>query len=500
MQKKSPQNKKRISIGQKVYGFIAIAVFMASFGASMIAYMLHAGQIDRYYKNLSLNTAINFASFVDGDFLKDLSEAVMTDEYITLRDTAEEEDNEDLIRDYLDSHGLWDQYDSTRSFLIQYLRNMDDIEYLYIMNLGAADVSGDVYLIDDDENPLYVTGSIEEDNLGIGSPTGIVEPSISNSEWGWLCSAYAPVFDSDGQLVCHIGCDVSMDDIMKSRIRALLYDILGSLAFTLLVTILAIHYTKRTVIKPLDEITENMGKFSPSSNTDYEKAGVIDLNIRNNDEIGDIYSAIQSMQKRIVDYINDIVAIQKEKEIAENNAKQKDKEIGELSKDAYRDSLTHVGNKIAYTKKTEEMDQNIKNGTVGAFAIVMIDVNFLKTINDNHGHIAGDCYLSGCCRVVCNIYKHSPVFRIGGDEFVVILINEDYEKRHERINEMRESFEQSYNQTDVDEWLRYSVAFGMSEYTPDDKTVESVYERADKEMYREKALFKQSLGLDPEAR
>ena len=243
-----------------------------------------------------------------------------------------------------------------------------------------------------------------------------------------------------------------------------------------------------------------MGKFSPSSNTDYEKAGVIDLNIRNNDEIGDIYSAIQSMQKRIVDYINDIVAIQKEKEIAENNAKQKDKEIGELSKDAYRDSLTHVGNKIAYTKKTEEMDQNIKNGTVGAFAIVMIDVNFLKTINDNHGHIAGDCYLSGCCRVVCNIYKHSPVFRIGGDEFVVILINEDYEKRHERINEMRESFEQSYNQTDVDEWLRYSVAFGMSEYTPDDKTVESVYERADKEMYREKALFKQSLGLDPEAR
>lgn len=499
MQETSPKNQKRSSIGRRVYAFIAVVVFLASFGASMIAYLIHAGQIDAYYKNLSLNTAINFASLVDGDYLGSLADAVVTDEYTELRDAAEEADDEGMIRDYLISHELWDQYDSTRSLLIKYLHNMDDIEYLYIMKLGGEKTGLDLYLIDDDNNPLYVTGSTEEDNLELGGATGIVPPSISNTEWGWLCSAYAPVFDSNGQVVCHIGCDINMDEVMASRIRSLLYDILGSAAFTLLIMLLAIFYTKRTLIKPLNEITVNMDKFSPSRDADYEKSGVLVLDIRNNDEIGDIYHAIQSMQKRIVDHIKDIVVIEKEKEMAENDAKLKGEELDRVIIDAYRDPLTHVGSKTAYIKKKEEMDKTIQQpGT--EFAIVMVDVNFLKMINDQCGHASGDSYLSGCCSIICDIYMHSPVFRIGGDEFVVILTGEDYRFRHERFKQMQDTYEQSYNQKDVDPWLRYSAASGMAEYSPDDTSVEAVYKRADKAMYEEKARLKKSLGLNPETR
>ena len=205
------------------------------------------------------------------------------------------------------------------------------------------------------------------------------------------------------------------------------------------------------------------------------------------------------MQKRIVDYIKDIVAIQKKKEIAEKDVKLKEKEIGKISKDAYRDFLTHVGSNLAYKKKIAEMNENIRQGET-EFAIVMIDVNFLKMINDNHGHASGDSYITGCCSIICNIFKHSPVFRVGGDEFVAILTGEDYKNRHERIRQMKETFDRSYNQTDVDPWLRYSAAFGMAEFSPDDANVEAVYDRADKEMYKEKAEFKRSLGLDPETR
>ena len=498
MQGKSTQDRKRISIGRRVYCFIAIVVFLATLGASMISYAVHIGQIDTYYKNLSLNTAINFASFVDGDYLKSLYEAISTDEYTKFRDMAEETENEDLIRDYLESHGLWDQYDSTRSFLIQYLRNMKDIKYLYIMRLGEEGSNEDIYLIDDDDNPLYITGTIEEDYLEVDGTTGIVPPAISNTDWGWLCSAYAPVYDSKGQLICHVGCDVSMEEVMASRTRALLLDILGSAVFTFLVTLIAIHYTKQTVITPLNKITAGLGGFSPSPDVNYEKAGVIDIDLRNNDEISDIYHAIQSNQKRIMDYIKDIVVIQKEKELAETEKRLKEKEIGELSREVYKDSLTHVSNKIAYTKKIAEMNEKIDPDT--AFAIVMVDVNFLKMINDNHGHASGDLYLCGCCSAICNIFKYSPVFRIGGDEFVVILTGSDYQSRHERLKEMQDYFEQSYNQTDVDPWLKYSAAFGMAEFSSDDDNVESVCDRADKEMYREKARFKQSLGLDPEMR
>ena len=83
---------------------------------------------------------------------------------------------------------------------------------------------------------------------------------------------------------------------------------------------------------------------------------------------------------------------------------------------------------------------------------------------------------------------------------MVILTGSDYQSRHERLKEMQDYFEQSYNQTDVDPWLKYSAAFGMAEFSSDDDNVESVCDRADKEMYREKARFKQSLGLDPEMR
>lgn len=498
MQEKSTQARKRISIGRRVYCFIAAAVFVATFGASMIAYRVHIGQVDTYYKNLSLNTAINFASFVDGDYMNSLYEGISSDEYIKLRETAEETDNEYLIREFLVARGLWDQYDSTRSFLIQYLRNMKDIKYLYIMRLGEKISDEDTYLIDDDDNPLYITGTKEANNLGLDGAQGIVPPSISNTDWGWLCSAYAPVYDSEGRLVCHVGCDISMDDVMASRRRAMFLDIVGSAFFTIIVMLLSIHYTKHTVIKPLNKITASLGHFSPSPDVDYEKAGVIDLNLRNNDEISDIYHAIQSNQKRIVDYINDIVAIQKEKEIAENETKLKEKEIGKISKDAYLDVLTHVGNKTAFSKKISEMNKTI-NSTM-PFAIIMLDVNFLKVINDSHGHASGDIYLSGCCKTVCNIFKHSPVYRIGGDEFVVILTGADYQSRHELISRIRDTFERSYNQKDVDPWLRYSAAFGIAESSSDDTNVESVCDRADKEMYKEKARFKDSLGLKPEIR
>lgn len=43
------------------------------------------------------------------------------------------------------------------------------------------------------------------------------------------------------------------------------------------------------------------------------------------------------------------------------------------------------------------------------------------------GHQAGDEYIIGACRIICNKFKHSPVFRIGGDEFVAISEGEDYE-------------------------------------------------------------------------
>ena len=102
--------------------------------------------------------------------------------------------------------------------------------------------------------------------------------------------------------------------------------------------------------------------------------------------------------------------------------------------------------------------------------------------------------------MICEVFKHSPVFRVGGDEFVVILTDDDYANRHAKLSEIRSIFEDSYVNKEVEEWQRYSAATGMAEYEPGTDTVENVFMRADKSMYNEKMEFKKRHNISVDAR
>ncbi len=178
---------------------------------------------------------------------------------------------------------------------------------------------------------------------------------------------------------------------------------------------------------------------------------------------------------------------------AKNDIIEKDDRIGEISKVAYRDALTGVGSKAAYDQFEQELLPEIAAGRA-SLSVVMMDVNNLKYINDTFGHDAGDDYLRGCCKIICDNYKHSPVFRVGGDEFVAILQNADYESRETLAAQLVAAFEQSYTQEDVPPQERYSLSAGTADCTPADKTLEAVLKRADKAMYEAKHAFKAKCG------
>lgn len=164
-----------------------------------------------------------------------------------------------------------------------------------------------------------------------------------------------------------------------------------------------------------------------------------------------------------------------------------------MSRSAFRDALTGVGNKAAYVAETRRLDDEITAGTA-EFAVVMADVNNLKLINDKYGHKAGDSYLNGCCHIICEIYKHSPIFRIGGDEFAVVLKGEDYRNRHSLLEQANAAFAEAYGNTDMEPYRRYSASLGMGEYSARDNIVELVFKRADKAMYANKQKFKEENG------
>lgn len=477
-----------------MYIFVVLAVLAAALGTSMLAFWTGADQIDAYYKQAASDNARNFASMVDGDYITELRGYIESDEYQQIRDKAEEDDDEQPIEDYLRENGLWEKYTQTQAMIDNYLENMDDLKYIYIVAHGGKDDLYDMYLIDDTSNPIYETGYYEEreEELRGIDLEKLPEPTISNGDWGWLCSDFKPLFNSKGECVGIVGCDFGMDDVMKERHQLLLYVIIGALALTVIVLTGSMIFINKVVIRPLDAMTSEMKKFKPEVNASYEEAGVISLDIRSRDEIAEIYQGIHDMQTDTIDQLNKMYALQEDKLKAEQDIRDKEKQIGKLSIESYKDALTGVGNKAAYIRKTEELDKSEDENL--EFAIVMVDMNNLKQINDEHGHKAGDLYIKGCCRMVCEAFKHSPVFRIGGDEFVAVLKGKDYENRRQITEQLKAGFEKSYNKTDAEPWLRYSAAVGMAEKASDDKTVDFVFKRADKAMYENKMKFKELHG------
>ena len=147
------------------------------------------------------------------------------------------------------------------------------------------------------------------------------------------------------------------------------------------------------------------------------------------------------------------------------------------------DALTGVKNKHAYLEMEAHMDRLIARHRPPPFAVVMFDVNDLKRVNDTNGHQFGDQYLKGACRIICDIFKHSPVFRVGGDEFTVISQGSDYEHMEELLAKLRGHNEAALLNGGI------VIACGMAKFE-DDTCVAAVFGRADHNMYENKNSLK----------
>ena len=165
--------------------------------------------------------------------------------------------------------------------------------------------------------------------------------------------------------------------------------------------------------------------------------------------------------------------------------KKATKERDEARTVALTDPLTGVKSKHAFLLSQKEIDASIEAGTADTFAVVVCDVNGLKVINDTLGHKAGDDYIRSASKMICDIFQHSPVFRTGGDEFVVILRGRDYLIRKELVLALHDRSVEHINTNEV------VVSGGFSDYRPEsDGSFHDAFERADALMYEEKKLLK----------
>lgn len=154
------------------------------------------------------------------------------------------------------------------------------------------------------------------------------------------------------------------------------------------------------------------------------------------------------------------------------------------------DALTHVKNRMAFQGREEAIDKAIASASENEFAIILCDINNLKYVNDKWGHEKGDEYIKNCCSLICKTFKHSAVYRIGGDEFVVIADGDDYYSAKRLVDSM-ETVMYGIGMRDIPMWDKISFASGLAVFEAgSDKCMADVLKRADEEMYNRKIVMK----------
>ena len=164
-------------------------------------------------------------------------------------------------------------------------------------------------------------------------------------------------------------------------------------------------------------------------------------------------------------------------------------QIIEEQKSANTDQLTGLYNRRAYEMDIEDFS---KAPLPGNLTYISMDLNGLKTANDNLGHDAGDRLIKGAadCMLQC-FNKYGKVYRIGGDEFAAIIFTEN--DLQELINEFRLLCEKWSN----DNKLKLAVSCGhviSKDYAG--QNLHELSKLADTAMYRDKDDYYRENGLD----
>ena len=136
------------------------------------------------------------------------------------------------------------------------------------------------------------------------------------------------------------------------------------------------------------------------------------------------------------------------------------------------DGLTGVKNRTAYESMSQSLTQQIEGGQNVRYAIVLCGVKDLAQVNETQGRQAGDQLIRDACAIICETFKHSPVFRVSGDQFAAVAQGHDYEHVEELVAELEET---SHHNREAGGAV---IACGMAKYDGSG-SVASVFQRAD---------------------
>ena len=301
-----------------------------------------------------------------------------------------------------------------------------------------------------------------------------------DNEYGKTYAYYTPLFINGEKIgVIGVECEIADVDaaILNNSIRQMAY-----ICLALVVLVIALlYFIYKNYISKLENLQSNVIRYTQGK--DVAVAANIERNATGKDEISTLARLVSTMICELENYMDSLV---KTDQLLRDTQKKADA-MNEL---ALKDALTGIRNKTAYDNEVKKIEWKMLERDF-AFGIAMVDLNFLKRINDTFGHEKGNIAIKKLCFIICHVFEHSPVFRIGGDEFVILLLGEDFEKREALLVKFIEDIRENATKEELEPWERVSASIGIAVYDQDiDSNVDDVFKRADKAMYSHKKEMK----------
>lgn len=273
-----------VSLRAKITLLISVSILLIAVSGSGITFLLYRQAVREENISTGVGVAELAASVVDPDAVE---------RYLTEGESAE-------------------GYKETETRLYRIRDKSPDIQYVYVYRI-LPDGCHVVFDLDTEElageNPGAIVPfdpSFDEyiPDLLDGKP---IEPIISNDTYGWLLTAYAPVYNDAGECVCYAAADISMEKLRNNELRFTAREISFYLGFFIVILIVTLWMAEKNVIEPINAIARAAGMFaydSEEARAESVKA-IRTLNIHTGDEIENLYRAIFKTTGDTMQYIED---------------------------------------------------------------------------------------------------------------------------------------------------------------------------------------------------
>ena len=329
-------------------------------------------------------------------------------------------------------------------------------------------------------DPIYDFNQGVIDNPEIGFPAY----TTNTAEYGHLVTAGTAVH-YNGNVIGYAVVDVSMEavrDNQATRIVELFVQMVIVGVILIALSLLIVHFA---IARPIHRLKNAANTYSEGSREEAHEA-FTKLKVNTGDELTDLAISMRAMENDIHTQINELTRVNNELIASQEETKR-------MSELANTDAHTGVSSKIAYYHDVEKIDAQIREGQNVVFGIAMIDLNDLKEINDELGHEYGDIALVNLVNLLHKHFPTSPIYRVGGDEFVVIFTGKEYDEAESHIQAFNKDVLALSQDQSLGREKRTSAALGYVTFDRSgDNTVEDAFKRADKKMYQRKVEMKRA--------